>query len=693
MINFQKYFTLVSLSILLIVQSAFAQNQFSIAQTDTQINITHSSGIPLLSVNKNNFIEAISYKEKVKNRYGSFSFTQKNRNTFSEISQLQVLDYGNSIFIVGQVGNSAQSFSFEVGLLAEADKPEEAMLTVKLMDTTEKIKSVSFELNSDAKHIYGFGEQFSYTDFMGKKITAFTEENGIGRGDQPVTKLTKLIGVAGHPTVSYFPLPMFFTEEGTTYTATPTFMTFDFTSSGKIRLESNTIQAGGKHLFNLNIDWRENALEPEQHTLPDWAYGTVLGIQGGKEKAEKIVNEAVAAGNPVKAVWLQDWVGRRKLSFGSRLWWKWEVDTTRYPDMKNWIAALNRKDVKVLGYINSFIIKESRWFDEAAAKNYLVKNAKGKDYKLNVGGFNAYMVDLANEEACAWFKQIIKTQLIDLGFSGWMADFAEYLPLDAKLSNGFSGREFHNFYPVAWAHINREAAQEAGVDDSLVIFHRSGNTGSNKYVKLFWTGDQTPDFGEQDGLPSTIKAVLTSAASGTLYNHSDIGGYTNVDFGRVHRRRTREALYRWIEFAAFTPFFRTHEGLKPDKNVQVYSDSNAVQFFARMGRLHYALKDYSEENVAQYDQLIYPLYLLPNFAQHEFQYLFGSDLLIAPATQSGQTIVNVKFPDGEWLYAWDMEKVYSAGSSADIIIPFGKPAVFIRQGGKWEKELKTIFEE
>jgi hypothetical protein len=40
-----------------------------------------------------------------------------------------------------------------------------------------------------------------------------------------------------------------------------------------------------------------------------------------------------------------------------------------------------------------------------------------------------------------------------------------------------------------------------------------------------------------------------------------------------------------------------------------------------------------------------------------------------------------------------MEKVYSAGSSADIIIPFGKPAVFIRQGGKWEKELKTIFEE
>jgi alpha-glucosidase len=199
MINFRKYFALLSFLILLIVQTAFAQNQFSIAQTDTQINITDLSGIPLLSVNKNNFIEAISYKEKVKNRYGSFSFTQKNRNTFSEISQLQVLDYGNSIFIVGQVGNSEQSFSFEVGLLAEANKPEEVMLTVKLTDTTEKIKAVSFTFNNKARHIYGFGEQFSFTDFMGKKITTSTEENGIGRGDQPVSKLTKLVACGGPP--------------------------------------------------------------------------------------------------------------------------------------------------------------------------------------------------------------------------------------------------------------------------------------------------------------------------------------------------------------------------------------------------------------------------------------------------------------------------------------------------------------
>lgn len=684
---------LIGLLCLWFMQPAMSQSLFSVEQTASQIVIFHISGKPLLSLDNHHFIEAIRYREKVTTRYGSFSFKQKNRKTFQQISNLQVLDFGSSVFITGQVGDKHQQFPFELGLIAESDKPEEVLLTLKLTDSTEKIQSVALICNHRVESIYGFGEQFSYTDFQGKKVSCLTEENGIGRGDKPLSAWTSLIGIAGQPTASYFPLPVFFTGDGTTYTGTPSLMTFDFSSPGKIRFESALPQPGGKHLFNIKIDWRKNALVPEQHTIPDWAYGTILGLQGGKDKVEKIVSEALAKGNPVKALWLQDWVGKRSLPLGSRLWWTWEVDSTQYPQMKYWITEWNRKDIKVLGYINSFIIKESRWYAEAVAKNYLVKKNNGKNYKLAVGGFDAYLVDLSNEAACSWFKQIIKTQLIDLGFSGWMADFAEYLPWDARLSNGYSGREFHNFYPVAWARINREAAQEAGIDDSLLIFHRSGNSGSTRYVKMFWTGDQTPDFGAHDGLPSAIRAVLTSAATGTLYNHSDIGGYTNVDLGRIHIQRSRELLYRWIEFAAFTPFFRTHEGLKPGKNIQVYTDDEAVSFFARMGKLHYALKGYSQENVAQNGQLIYPLYIQPGFAQHEMQYLFGRDLLIAPVSQSGQQFVQVKFPEGNWLYAWEPNKGYAAGSTADIPVPLGRPAVFIREGGKWEKALRAIFEK
>ena len=33
-----------------------------------------------------------------------------------------------------------------------------------------------------------------------------------------------------------------------------------------------------------------------------------------------------AAGVPLAAVWLQDWVGKRRTTAGDRLWWNWVLD-------------------------------------------------------------------------------------------------------------------------------------------------------------------------------------------------------------------------------------------------------------------------------------------------------------------------------------------------------------------------------
>ena len=59
------------------------------------------------------------------------------------------------------------------------------------------------------------------------------------------------------------------------------------------------------------------------------------------------------------------------------------------------------------------------------------------------------------------------------------------LPFDAILHSGISGEEYHNYYPVEWAKINREIASELGLNDEAVIFHRSGYRGSQKYANLF----------------------------------------------------------------------------------------------------------------------------------------------------------------------------------------------------------------
>ncbi|KAL5743692.1 hypothetical protein ACOSQ2_026808 [Xanthoceras sorbifolium] len=43
------------------------------------------------------------------------------------------------------------------------------------------------------ERFYGFGEQFSHMDFKGKRVPIFVQEQGIGRGDQPISFAANLV--------------------------------------------------------------------------------------------------------------------------------------------------------------------------------------------------------------------------------------------------------------------------------------------------------------------------------------------------------------------------------------------------------------------------------------------------------------------------------------------------------------------
>lgn len=58
-----------------------------------------------------------------------------------------------------------------------------------------------------------------------------------------------------------------------------------------------------------------------------------------------------------------------------------------------------------------------------------------------------------------------------------MADFSEYIPVDAVFHNGRTGQEMHNLFPVLWARTNREAVEEAGKLGEIMFFMRAGGPG------------------------------------------------------------------------------------------------------------------------------------------------------------------------------------------------------------------------
>ena len=551
------------------------------------------------------------------------------------------------------------------------------------------VTKVTIKVNQGLRY-FGGGEQFSHVELTGKKVPFIVEENGIGRGDQPATRTASLVGAGGHEWTTYCPIPLVLSTDNRAYLIeNDCYSEIDLSIDGEItfvvhdnQLKLRAFEADSPTELLKKITAHTGRM-PE---LPDWTYGTILGIQGGAERIKQLVQDAQVYGNPVSAIWIQDWVGKKQTSIGSRLRWEWKPDENTYPNFKQFCSEMNAHDIKVMGYINPFLLEETDMTNEALEKGYIIRKPDGSPYLIPFGGFKGYIIDLSNPEAWDWIKDIIKTNMIGNGLSGWMADFAEWLPFDCKLHSGQNPKDYHNRFAADWAKVNREAIEEAGKLGEVVFFSRSGFTGSSGISTLFWAGDQLVDYGPNDGLGSAITAMLSSGLSGMSLNHSDIGGYTALKFPFFKNYlRDKEVLQRWIELEAFTPLFRTHEGLLPNDMVQYYTDSATQEFFARFGKIHKELEPYFKTLIKEASETGIPVIRHPwlvcpndtNCLNTEYQFFVGDDMLVLPVTERGQTSVSGYFPEGKWKHFFTKE-VVEGGVWNRVEAPIGTPAVFWR---------------
>jgi alpha-glucosidase len=191
--------------------------------------------------------------------------------------------------------------------------------------------------------------------------------------------------------------------------------------------------------------------------------------------------------------------------------------------------------VKFLGYINTFLKQDTVLYKEAEQKGFLVLNKEEKPYLIKSTTFWAGIVDLTDPEAYAWYKEIIKTNMIDLGLSGWMADFGEYLPTDAVIKGG-SAEKFHNRWPTLWAKCNYEAIRERGKEKEVFIFSRAAYGHTTKYVNSMWNGDQHVDYSDEYGLGSVIPRL---AVDGLFRRRDGPFGYRRLYDCPPHEERSR----------------------------------------------------------------------------------------------------------------------------------------------------------
>lgn len=541
------------------------------------------------------------------------------------------------------------------------------------------------------EHVWGCGEQMSYFDLRGRRFPLWTSEPGVGR--DKTTEITFKADQRNRAGGDYYhtnyPQPTYVSSRRVAvHLQTTAYSVFDFRHAEFHELEVWAMPerlelfAAADFIAMVGLLSERFGRQPP---LPDWVLnGAIIGLKAGAESFTRL-ERYLAAGVRVSGLWCEDWAGVRQTSFGTRLFWDWQWNPSRYPALDARIAALRARGIRFLGYVSPYLCSDGTLFPEAEALGLFARNAEGGTLLVDFGEFSCGVLDFTQAAASDWFRErIIKQNMIGLGLSGWMADFGEYLPIDAHLANGVDAKLMHNAWPPIWAEVNAQAVAEAGRTGDILFFMRAGFTGTQAHCPLLWAGDQCVDFSRHDGLQTVMVGALSSGMLGNAYHHSDVGGYTSL-FGNV---RTAELIMRWAEMAAFTAVMRTHEGNRPLENLQVDQDPEVLAHFARMTGIYAAMAPYLRTLIADAGARGLPVQrpLFLHFPDDratyaiQDQYLFGPDLLVAPVHAAGQMEWPAYLPAGaDWVHVWSGQ-VFAGGGRVVVPAPLGQPPVFYRQG-------------
>jgi alpha-glucosidase len=619
--------------------------------------------------------------------FASYAFTRESevRTRFDRLVRSEAFDGG--VRVVYGASDGA-----ELTLTLEPLRPGEATRITVTGTTAYDALSVALGCDADSS-FFGFGEQYDTTDQRGEAFSLFVSEQGIGRTAPPNTP-----GILGSRHTTYYPMPYFADARGfgllaKSYARVLVDLCKTEPDVARLEVESNApvelVLFHGPSAFDVVRQLGDEIGRPTRP--PSWALEPWMAAQGGREVVLAEVDALVAADIPFSALWVQDWTGiRPNVGGGFGVEYRWEEDAELYPDLAEMVASLRERGIKFLAYANPFVDDQlPNHFAEMAEADLLVRDAAGEPYVFASPSSSSAHPDLLVPEARAYVNAALTRMVEELGFDGWMADFAEWTPIDAAPSDGSSPFEFHNRFPELWHAVSREVMEASRPDGDWVVFSRSGHIGDPSVAQVVWCGDQEADFSPTDGLPTVVPAMLNLGISGLPFVTHDIAGFSGGP-------STKEVFQRWTELGAFSPIMRTHDGNAKLDNWRWSRDAETTEHFRRFARIHVALGPELEQLFDEAAETGKPIvrhlaFVFPSdpaLRAVDDQFLLGDDLLVAPVLVEGATSRAVVLPSGAtWYDVWTGE-AYEGGATVEHPAPIGAPPVFARAADR--SDLRAI---
>jgi sulfoquinovosidase len=545
--------------------------------------------------------------------------------------------------------------------------------------------TLAFALRAD-EHFFGLGERYATVDHRGVSMYSWAEEGGAGKGEKvPHAEDNPF---PNGPSMTYFPVPFFFSTAGYAMHLATTYRTethFGSKRQDAWRIATNTTSL--ETIIYVHEDPRRSLDDFTRDTgrpfVPaTWVFGPRRRV-GNRDMASGIEEWRLLREKKVPTTGLDDAV--HFLPARSEL--------GREEELRQWVETAHANGFKVMAYNNPYVsmsIERAREdLAHGAANGLFAKNPDGtigETFFISGEPQTLATIDLTKPEGVTWFQDLLRRTLA-LGYDGWMHDFGEYVRRPWTFGDGRRGDEVHNDYPVLSAKAAHDLLVQEKPNDFL-FFVRSGYTGTSQYVPAVWGGDPEATFDETQGLPAMLRGGLNLGMSGVPLWGSDVTGFKCItDFPY-----DKEMYLRWAEVGAVSPIMMEQNAcanpLMRRTKWKLWDDEETIEVYAAMARLHTRLAPYfellaREAHATGMPIMRHPFLLHPKEPEAwsiDSAFYLGPSLYAAPVVERGVTVKETWLPPGKYVDLVDLVE-YEGGRRVALPAPLGKLPLLLKDGG------------
>ncbi|MBR2777413.1 MAG: alpha-xylosidase [Prevotella sp.] len=496
------------------------------------------------------------------------------------------------------------------------------------------------------ERIYGCGESFTSLNKVGQKVhLSVTDPQGPESDGQ------------------YKPVPFFFSNRGYgifMHTSAPVTCDFGASYIGASRLFMGDEQMDffiflGEPKDILNEYTNITGKSP---MLPLWSFGTWMSriTYFSQKEGLEIAHQLRANKIPSDVIHFDTgWFGV-----------DWQCDyqfaKDRFEDPVGMLKQLKKDGFHTCLWQLPYFTPKNRFFPEIIEKGLHVVNAAGGMPVEDA------VLDFSNPETVGWYQEKIEG-LMKQGVSTIKCDFGEAAPYNGFYHSGKGGLYEHNLYPLRYNKALWEVVEKNHPGEGI-IWARSAWAGSQRYA-LHWGGDAATT---NTGMLGDLRGGLSFGLSGFSFWSHDMGGFVTASPEDIYRR--------WLPFGFLSSHTRAH-GAPPTEPWLI--SKSFTEAFRDCAEMKYKLmpyvyaqaKDCSERGLPMVRALLVEFPEDPGAWLVEDEYMFGSQILVAPLMESGSGRT-VYLPKGKWI-DYQSGQVYEGGYQP---IEAGKiPAVILVRDG------------